>query len=241
MMNRTASVNERSTAMTNARMIRLSLSISLMAGIVPWGAAGEPALKQETALAMVSPEAGQQPVPTRAKKGMPVDVPCLVYENATDNYGEKLFFPSGWMGTPYATTFDDSWTDNPHSPGTCIKVTFSDRDGWGGVAWQHPENNWGDSEGGVDLTGATHLSFWARGETGKERVDFKMGIVARDKRAPFYDTAKAHESVKLGKEWKRFVIPLKAKNLTRIITPFAFVVEGDKHPVTFYIDDIVYE
>ena len=45
----------------------------------------------------------------------------------------------------------------------------------------------------------------------------------------------------LTKEWKQYEIDLTNKNLGRIKTGFGWVVGGQGKPVTFYVDDIVYE
>ena len=50
--------------------------------------------------------------------------------------------------------------------------------GWAGVAWQNPANNWGEFDGGYNLTKAKKLSFWARGDKGGEIVEFKLGGTA---------------------------------------------------------------
>ncbi len=166
-------------------------------------------------------------------------LPCKIYGNADDE-GEGLFVASGWMGSTDAIELDDSWKEKTHTGSSCIRVSFSDPKGWGGVAWQNPANNWGDDEGGVDLTGAKQLSFWARGEKGGEVVDFKLGMIQKNK--PYWDTAKVSlEKVKLTAEWKQYVIPLTGKDLSRIVTGFAFAVKGKHDPVTFYLDDMVIE
>ncbi len=191
---------------------------------------------QESAEPVAAPAAAEV---VAGPVGMKVSIPCSVYGNCEDE-GELPFIPSGWMGTTEAIDFDDCWKENPHSGGSCIKVSFSDPKSWGGVVWQNPANNWGDEEGGVDLTGAKQLSFWARGEKGGEMVEFKMGIIAKNK--PYWDTGKAGiGKVKLESTWKQFIIPLEGKNLARIMTGFVFSVAGRPDPVTFYLDDIVYE
>jgi len=198
------------------------------------GVAVLPVLAQETAApAAAAPAAPVGPV------GEKVSLPHTVYGNCEDE-GSQMFIPAGWMGSTDAIEFDDCWRENVHSGESCIKVTFTDPRGWGGIVWQNPANNWGDEEGGVDLSGAKQLSFWARGDKGGEMVEFKMGIIPRNK--PFYDTGKASLGrVKLDSAWKQFVIPLEGKNLNRIVTGFVFAVKGKSDPVVFYIDDIVYE
>lgn len=168
-----------------------------------------------------------------------VQLPCKVYTDCEDP-GEAPFVASGWMGKVDSIEYNDCCRERPRSGRSCIQVAFTDTKGWGGIVWQNPANNWGDSEGGVDLTGARQLSFWARGEKGGEIVDFKMGIINRGK--PYWDTAKgALEKVRLSREWKQYTIPLASKDLSRIVTGFVFSTAGRKDPVVFYLDDIIYE
>ena len=47
--------------------------------------------------------------------------------------------------------------------------------------------------------------------------------------------------MKLGREWKRYSIDLKDRDLTRIKTPFVWSMAGRGRPVTFYLDDIRFE
>ncbi|HBA84588.1 MAG TPA: hypothetical protein DCZ95_10880 [Verrucomicrobia bacterium] len=176
---------------------------------------------------------------TAGPVGMKVTLPSKLYGDCEDE-GEPAFIASGWMGSAEALEYDDCWKENPHGGASCIKITFSDPKSWGGIVWQSPANNWGDEEGGVDLTGAKHLSFWARGDKGGEMVEFKMGIIAKNK--PYWDTAKGNlGKIKLEPTWKQYIIPLEGKNLSRIMTGFVFSVAGRPDPVTFYLDDIVYE
>ncbi len=194
------------------------------------------AMAQEEAAVPAAPAVvGAAPI----QPGVKVKIPHVVYGNCEDE-GEQMFIPSGWMGSYDAIEFDDCWKENPRSGESCIKVVFSDPRGWGGIAWQNPANNWGDEEGGVDLTGAKKLTFWARGDKGGEMVEFKMGIIPRNK--PYFDTGKGSVGrVKLEKEWKKFEIPLEGKDLSRIMTGFVFSVKGRSEPVVFYLDDIIYE
>ena len=189
-----------------------------------------------------APAGGEAAAPAAApavKPGTKCQLPCKLYSNCEDE-GEPAFIASGWMGSTDAIEYDDCWKENPHSGASCIKVTFTDPKGWGGIVWQSPANNWGDEEGGIDLTGAKQLSFWARGDKGGEMAEFKMGVIGKNK--PYWDTAKATlGQVKLGKDWKQYIIPLAGRDLSRVMSGFVFVVKGRPEPVVFYIDDIVYE
>ena len=44
-----------------------------------------------------------------------------------------------------------------------------------------PENNWGThTTGGYDLSGATKITFWAKGEKGGEQIEFFAGGITGD-------------------------------------------------------------
>jgi hypothetical protein len=118
-------------------------------------------------------------------------------------------------------------------------VDYRQPGGWGGMVWQSPESDWGDKPGGYNLTGASKLTFWARGEDGGEKVDFSNGGIHKDK--PFFDTSEAKVSVVLTKDWKQYSINLTGKDLSCIKTGFGWSLRGAGKPVTFYLDDIRYE
>ena len=71
----------------------------------------------------------------------------------------------------------EAWKDKPHSAPSCIKVAYSPGpNGWGGICWQNKPDNWGDKPGeDFSHAGYKRLTFWARGETGQELIEFKAG------------------------------------------------------------------
>jgi len=165
-----------------------------------------------------------------------VKLPLAVYADGSSS----PWVPSGWMGTHDALTMDAECTDSPHTGEHCLKFVYDEPGMWVGVAWQHPANDWGELPGGFDLTGATRLTFWARGKEGGETIDFALGILGTDK--PYHDTAKAErKGVELKREWKRYSIDLDGEDLSRIKTPFVWTLDGHGRPVTFYLDDIRFE
>src|SRR5262249_5477002 len=89
---------------------------------------------------------------------------------------------SGWMGGLPAIQLDDGAAAAPRAGRNVVRVEFRKVDGWGGVVWQNPPNDWGDKPGGLDLTGSTNLTFWARGAVGGEKVTFGYGLLGIDKR-----------------------------------------------------------
>ena len=152
---------------------------------------------------------------------------------------QKPYFPSGWMGNVKAIRMDPDCTENPHSGKTCLKVTYKDPAGWGGVVWQHPANDWGDKPGGYDLSQARQLSFWARGREGGEKVKFGYGTLGIEKK--YHDSSKAEREVPLTSAWKQYTFDLGKKDLSRIKTGFLWSLGGQGKPVTFYLDDIRYK
>ena len=144
------------------------------------------------------------------------------------------------MGNTTAIAVDDACTVQPHAGATCMKVDYTAEGNWAGVVWQSPPDDWGDRPGGHDLTGAKQLVFWARGHRGGEKVECKLGVIARDKK--FHDSATATTGpLTLTAEWTRYAIPLAGKDLSHIKTGFAWIVAGQGRPITFYLDDIRYE
>ncbi len=168
--------------------------------------------------------------------GPPVELPFVVYREADE---AKLFAPSGWMGgtESLGVTLDSS--DQPHEGATCIKCEFRSGQGWGGVAWQNPEGDWGEQPGGQNFSGARRMRFWARGSQGGETVKVGFGLLGREK--PFYDTAKMEIEIRLETTWKSYEIDISQANLSRIKTPFCWVVAPTGQPLTFYLDDIIVE
>lgn len=167
------------------------------------------------------------------------------YVYADQGYFKNHYIPSGWMGDTGDLKMADSWPQNPQSRKNCIKITYTAEKkqgaGWAGVFWQDPANNWGNMKGGYDLTGASKLSFWVRGEKGGEVItEFKAGGI----RGEISDSASVSIGpITLTPEWKQYTIDLKNEDLSLIIGGFAFVLSSMENPegATFYLDEIVYE
>ena len=148
------------------------------------------------------------------------------------------FSPSGWMGNTDALKVEYS-SENPKQGDSCLKCEYNSTSGWGGVVWQHPENDWGDQPGGVDLSGAKKLSFWVRGERNDQKVKFGFGLISRNK--PYFDTGKKEMEVQLETEWKQVVIDVENMDLRRIKTAFFWSAAAEGKPLTFYLDGIEFK
>jgi hypothetical protein len=191
-----------------------------------------------------SPSGDQNQKTADKAKQEPAFTPFPIYTNigSRDNH----YIPSGFMPDGQCLTFNDRWTENCHSGSTCMKIIYDvacSKQGarWAGIYWQNPAHNWGNRKGGFNLTGATRLTFWARGEKGGERIEeFKMGGVSGD----YPDTDAAFIGpVILTPEWKEYSIDLRGKDLSYISGGFSWSTNTDVNPesCTFYLDDIRYE
>ena len=161
-------------------------------------------------------------------------MPVSVYD---DRFENMPWVPSGWMGSTESLTLDGNHADNPHEGAASIRLRYTGEFGWVGVAWQHPPNNWGEKDGGFDLSGATRLEVWARGEYGGEKVSFGVGLLEDDK--PYPDSGiKKIEGIELKREWQRYRVPLKGVDLSSIKTGFVVTLSGRRTPVTVYLDSI---
>ena len=163
-------------------------------------------------------------------------LPFSVYAEAGD---KSPYIASGYMGDAGNIKMTDDDKSNPHTGKTALTVQYTSGNGWGGVVWQSPANDWGEQPGGYDLTGAKKLTFWARGEKGGEKVSFSFGILDKAKHA---DSSKGElKDQELTKEWKQFEIDLKDKDLNQIKTGFVWIVGAKGEPLTFFLDDIKFE
>jgi hypothetical protein len=174
-------------------------------------------------------------VPLLVKGKVRAPMPFYVYR---DGFEGMPWAPSGWMGSTKLLKLEGDHAGNPHEGNACIKMHFTGELGtWVGVAWQHPPNDWGDQEGGYDLTGATHLEVWARGEYGVEKISIGVGLLGAEKAHP--DSGKTSvDDIRLKKEWQRYRIRLKKLDLSSIKTGFVVTLRGRRPDVTVYLDSI---
>ena len=177
-------------------------------------------------------------VPLLVKGEVPKKMPFYVYR---DGFDGMPWTPTGWMGSCGAIellTLDGEHTENPQEGRACIKLRYvGDVGSWVGVAWQHPDNGWGEREGGHDLSGATELGLWARGEYGGERFNIGVGLLEEDKAHP--DSGKTIvEGLVLKDEWQRYRIPLDGIDLSSLKTGFVLTLTGQHAAVNIYLDNI---
>jgi len=171
------------------------------------------------------------------------DIPFYVYSDSSSP--KNHFIPSGWMGDFGDIKIDNMSKEDPYLGNTCVKITYSGKGTqgarWAGMYWQNPANNWGNADGGFDLSKATKITFWAKGAKGGERIEeFKMGGIMGE----FSDSDSAGIGpVVLNKDWTQYTVDLKGKDLSYVIGGFCWATNVDVNPegATFYLDEIKYE
>jgi hypothetical protein len=166
----------------------------------------------------------------------------FVYKN--NDEGGNHFYPSGYMGDITTIDVQTNWVSRLYEGTSCIRIAYTpEKDGWAGVYWQEPEDNWGTiPNAGYNLTGATEISFYAKGENGGEKVKFFAGGII-DK-APYPDSFKTPVVViTLEPSWKEYRIDLTSKDLSHVIGGFGFALTRSDNPngATFYLDNIAYD
>jgi hypothetical protein len=180
----------------------------------------------------------------------PVSSPFYIYKDV--NAQENHFVPSGFMGDYDAIKLTEKWRENPYSGKTCIRVDYNgtapQNNNWAGVYWQDPRNNWGWAlwQTGYNLSKLSQLSFWVRGNTGNEQIQFFVGGISGfygDSLQPaVYAESGDTNWITLTTSWQQIIINLKGKDLTHIIGGFGLSTNNDFTPqgVTFYLDDIIF-
>ncbi len=164
-----------------------------------------------------------------------VSLPFYVYQDGND----LPYAPSGYMGNYKKLSVDAKSTEDVHSGKTSIKITYDAIEGWYGVAFMDPANDWGDILGGYDITGAKTFSFWAKSSESNVEATVGFGLIDKDK--PFPDSSKESLKIVIGKKWKKYTIKLKKTDLSCIRTGFALFSSTDGFAHDIYIDDIVFE
>lgn len=185
-----------------------------------------------------------EPLFPKAKKAR---LPFVIYG---DSAGQEVpFVPSGYMGDGSSIKVGTSYESAPLASGeqgeTSLRINYSakGRNGWAGIYWLTPANNWGKIKGaGYDLTRSKQLTFWIRGDKGGEIIhEIKVGGITA---GPYPDSGAATLGpLKLTKDWQQFVIDLSHVDTRHIIGGFAFVTRriDSQKGITFYLDEIVYE
>lgn len=176
------------------------------------------------------------------------------FSDSENHFTQRLRYVGEETGA--AHNLIEDWGENPHSGTTCIRCER----GTAGLNWgcwmfmngyvpagmtDPVVSDESEESRGLDLTGATELRFYARGEKGGEAVDFfcaGFGRLGEELAAAHADTAdECRRSVWLSTEWEEYAIPLDGMDLSEISCGFGYAVDDNENPdgdIVFYLDDI---
>jgi hypothetical protein len=187
--------------------------------------------------AMQTPAVSAPPQPSLAGS-----CPFYVYKEWGD--AANHFVPEGWMGDVADIRIDDNYKLDPERPAVIqIVYTPAGPQQWSGIYWWDPPgSNFGTQDGGYDISCATKLTFWARGEKGGEKAELKVGGL----RGAYLDSINPAFStgpITLTNTWVQYTLVLEGKDLTHILGGFVWVTNkpSNRQGATIYLDDIRYE
>jgi hypothetical protein len=102
---------------------------------------------------------------------------------------------------------------------------------WVAVAWQSPENNWGDMPG-KDLSPRkfTKLTFAVRSDTPGARVEFFTGGTTERGKAYPASYSKTSKTITLTRDWTAYSIELTGKDWRNVVCGFGWSANEDDNP-----------
>lgn len=121
-----------------------------------------------------------------------------------------------------------------------IKIAYNKTDGWWGLGFVDPADDWGKRPGGFSVVGATKYTFWAKANVDKVEVTVGFGLIGNDQ--PYYDSAKESIKVEISKKWKKYEIPLTDKmDLRCIRSGLVLYGGGIGQNYAIWLDDVQFE
>lgn len=162
------------------------------------------------------------------------------------------FTPSGFMGdgqtSPAAIVVNSSACMQPRPTGAvgdCYRVTYTPgAQGWAGVYWQYPENNWGASPGKRVEAGAKRVTFYAAGAAGDETLQLLVGGES-NAMLPYQDSFKVMATFTLTTALMQYQIDISGRNYdSGVLGAFGWTLVapiGARAPIVFYLDSIRWE
>jgi Ricin-type beta-trefoil lectin domain len=168
---------------------------------------------------------------------------------------DESFGATSWKGTGTAMaqvtpTASSKTTDcdgdrAPAARGDCHIVAFDTLPAgstYGGASWLYPRDNWGSLPGLAMASGASRVSFQARGMLGGEVVQIEAGGVTG---GVFVDSFHAGpQSITLTSDWHTYSLELPSVDYAGgVLSGFACGMNfgAGAAPLRFYVDDIVWE
>ena len=260
---------KRVTSPLSAALVPTALAVLLSAGLlVPSTARAASAAPSIASLAVPSAASLTPVALANQHLADEMDKYNKTFDVYTDlDAGGNHFVTRAMMGGDVA--FDDSSTV-VYRGRTSLRGTFtpSNSSSWGGWYLMNgvllgsasaPSANWGTTpDAGYDLTGATQLTFWARGAVGGERVEFFAFGVGRNATSGVAIAAYPDSEAKvtlcgrlvspcwtaLSASWTKYTISLSGLDLHYVLGGFGWVAkaaENATQPIAFYMDDVQFD
>jgi hypothetical protein len=182
------------------------------------------------------------------------------FSSALNHFTQKAKIDDG--NSDYIYDMNENWQEDPFMGDSAIEVRAKTADAsWGGWLFLNgylPEGSteaqldFGDvPDAGMDLSGATQLTFWAKGAEGGEVVEFFTAGLGYDGETNARMAEYPDSSVKISlgftmltNEWEPYSIDLSGADLSHIGNGFGFVLSGvysGDRETTFYLDEIRFE
>lgn len=179
------------------------------------------------------------------------------FSDAVNHFTQKAKIDDG--NSEFVFDMNENWQDDPYSGDSAIECRVKTvGDSWGGWLFLNgylpkgetvPLLSFGEVPGvGLDLTGATTLTFMAKGAQGGEIVEFFTAGLGYDGETndPLKLYPDSSPKISLGfitltDQWIQYTIELEDANLSSIGSGFGFVLSGNYSgdtESTFYLDDI---
>jgi hypothetical protein len=182
------------------------------------------------------------------------------FSESINHFTQKAKIDDG--NSDYVFNMNENWQETPYSGDSAIECRVKTRgNSWGGWLFLNgylPEGettpllSFGEVDGaGLDLSGATKLTFMAKGAQGGEVVEFFTAGLGYDGEwnspiAEFPDSSikRSLGFITLTSDWTVYTIDLTNVDLSYIGCGFGFVLSGDRSgnaETVFYLDDIRFE
>lgn len=145
---------------------------------------------------------------------------------------DDRYVPSGYMGASWTLTGSGIASPNGACAGSGHKFVFNppQSNTWAGVAWQYPDNNWGELPGLQIMPGGESVDFYAWSDTPGTVLDFFVGTEGSD------GFSVGLADVELPLEPTFFSIPISDIPYEDVTIPFGWTVSNN--PTTTMVREI---
>lgn len=186
--------------------------------------------------AFVSALACANPGEVRAEgdAGTAAKLPLHLFQDVDATGATEVLRPR-WMGSRAYTSCDFAWGEGALHGSNCVRIDQKTGARWGSLVWQKP-----GATQAFNLTGVSRIKFWARGEKGGEKVDFKFSVFP-ETRVVRMSGPMVLRSVQLTNEWTAYSINLENRNLGEVKLGVVLSVVCPEQDATIFLDSISLE